>query len=219
MTTPEYLPLPGGFTTNHVYKSGYNVVKSGPTVPSEARWYKAYRDKKDLPKIYSVDPGGINMEFIPSDGHFRLDEVIRTVEKYKDYPRLNDYRFTTYRKRIEWHLYNNPIHGGDKLLEALEMLELQPTFCHGDLSVNNIIPTKNGIKLIDPLYGDNFGSYWIDYAKLAFTLKFYRNDLDAYNALLARTGVPKVLIVSECVRVATYRRRFDFITENLINEM
>jgi hypothetical protein len=195
-------------------------VKSGPTVPLECKWYRAYRDKKDIPHVHTADPGGMTMEYIPSDGSYTLDAILELVEKYKEYKPLNNLPFQTYRNKIMDHVYNNPIHGTMKLLTALKQIDLPATFCHGDLSVNNIIPNVEGPKLIDPLYSENgFGSFWLDYAKLAFSYKFYRGDVNMYNEIMSRTGCPKVLIASECVRVATYRSQFNFISENLIAEL
>lgn len=221
MTSPDYKELTGGFTSNFVRRVGItNVVKSGPTVEVECKWYRAYRDKKDIPRVYSADPGGMTMEFVPSDGTFSLDAVLETVEKYKEYPRLNELPFQVYRNRIMEHVYNNPIAGSAKLLHALKQIDIPSTFCHGDLSCNNIIPNAEGPKLIDPLYhSNNFGSFWLDYAKLAFSFKFYRGDVSTYNEIMTRTGCPKVLIASECVRVATYRSQFNFVSENLISEL
>jgi len=220
MTLPDYTELPGGFTNNFVRRVGLmNVVKSGPTVEAECKWYRAYRDKNDIPKIYSADQNGVTMEYIPSDGTFNLDEMLQLIEKYREYPRLNDQTFYGYRHRIKEHLLENPIHGGAKLLASLSHLDLPATFCHGDLSVNNVLPNTEGLKLIDPNYHSNFGSYWLDYAKLAFSAKFYKGDVSLYNDIMTRTGCPKVLIASECVRVATYRARFNFVSENLINEL
>jgi len=219
MIIPDFKELHGGFTNNLVRKVGYQVIKSGPTVEFECRWYRAYRDKNDIPKLYSADPDGVTMEYIPSDGTFSLDEVLALVEKYREFPLMNDLKFYAYRHRIKEHLFENPIHGAGKLIARLGQIDLPATFCHGDLSVNNVISNANGPKLIDPNYAINFGSYWIDYAKLAFSAKFYKGDVSLYNEIMSRTGCPKVLIVSECVRVATYRRAFNFISENLIEEL
>lgn len=219
MILPDYKELSGGFTDNFVRRVGDHVLKSGSTVANEFNWYRAYRDKQSIPHIYSNDPGGINMEFIPAVGRFTIDAILSLIDVYKDYPKLNHLKFQAYRDKITAHLYNNPVHNSSKLIKALEQIDVPATFCHGDLSINNIIASADGMKLIDPLYGENFGSYWLDYAKLAFSLKFYRGDVSLYNEVVARTGVQKVLIVSECVRVATYRPKFNFITENLINEL
>lgn len=220
MTSPDYKELSGGFTNNFVRRVGLvHVVKSGPTVPLEYRWYRAYKDKGDIPAIYAADPSGMTMEFIPSDANFNLDEVLGLIDKYKEYPRMNELKFDAYRHRIKEHLLENPIHGSAKLIAKLCEIDLPATFCHGDLSCKNIIPNYEGMMLIDPLYAINFGSFWLDYAKLAFSFKFYKNDVSTHNEIMKRTGCPKVLIASECVRVATYRNQFNFVSENLINEL
>jgi hypothetical protein len=69
-----------------------------------------------------------------------------------------------------------------------------------------------------------FGCYVIDYAKLLFSLKFYSHDLMKYNMLYGRLVEEyeqylPTLIACECVRVATYKKQFSFIAENLINEL
>lgn len=220
MTSPDYKDLSTGFTQNVVRRIWNQVLKNGPTVESECRWYKAYRDKRDIPHVYSADFTAMTMEFIPADGKYSIDSILELIEKYKEYPRLNNLTFQSYRARIAEHLKYNTICNGQKLLNHLDQLDLPPTFCHGDLSIRNIVANVEGIKLIDPLYDDTrYGSYWLDYAKLAFSLKFYDGNVSGYNEVMARTGCPKVLIASECVRVATYNRRFNFISENLINEL
>jgi hypothetical protein len=86
----------------------------------------------------------------------------------------------------------------------------------------NIIPTKIGLKLIDPLYNKNkFGSYEIDFAKLCFSFKFYKNDLASFNYIKDKVNLKymDILIAAECVRVASYKKEYSFIAENLINEL
>ena len=86
----------------------------------------------------------------------------------------------------------------------------------------NIIPTKNGIKLIDPLYSkDKFGAYQLDIAKLCFSLKFYKNDSASFNYIRQKINIPylDVLIAAEAVRVTSYKKKYSFIAENLINEL
>ena len=46
----------------------------------------------------------------------------------------------------------------------------------------NMIPTINGLKIIDSLYSKHkFGSYELDLAKLCFSFKFYKNDSASFN--------------------------------------
>ncbi len=150
-----------------------------------------------------------------------LDQVIELVEKYKAYQWLNKLTFTAYYERILYHVEQSEISNGHKILDALKPIKLEPTFAHGDLSVRNIIQTDTGPKLIDPLYFWNFGSYILDYAKLAFTLKFFNGDMEGFEKIKSVANVPyfDVLVAAECMRVSTYNHKFDFICENLLNEL
>jgi len=225
MTYMVFENLSQPFSGNEVVRHGSIVVKTGPTIKNEYKWFQAYVDKKDIPTIYDCvrlcDIISITMDYIDKVGNVSILDVYKIVEKYKDYAVIGQAGFQEYRNRIADHLNKNPINNGRKLLRMLEQIDLYPTFSHGDLSIRNIIPSAKGLKLIDPLYGDGrFGSYIIDYAKLAFTLKFFDNNVSDFNQLNTMvSGIPPVLIASECVRVATYNKRFNFISENLIAEL
>jgi len=224
----------GGFTQNIVQREGDFVTKTGKTASDEAAWYAAYLDKNDIPKVdgFSFETVGssyisLKMEFLESVGPVNLDQVIELVEKYKAYQWLNKLEFRAYYERILFHVEQSEISNGHKLLDALKPIKLEPTFAHGDLSIRNIIQTETGPKLIDPLYFRNFGSYILDYAKLAFTLKFFNGDVEGFekikNVACISSQTHKldfdVLVASEAMRVSTYNHKFDFICENLINEL
>jgi hypothetical protein len=208
------------FSGNIVKRQDNLVYKFGATIITEKIWYYA-ADPNCIftPKTYQIDDL-LLMDYVESVGPIKLDQVIKLVETYKTYPVLGDKDFTEYRQRIAHHLLNNNINGGMKLNHLLNQIDLWPTFAHGDLSIRNIIQAATGPKLIDPLYGlDRFGSFILDYAKLAFTLKFFNNDIEGYETIMHHAEVQPVLIASECVRVATYNKRFNFIAENLIDEL
>lgn len=203
------------FSTNVVERIGDQFKKSGSTTIDELIWYSNYPNKQHL-------PNSITLQAVESVGEVNLDEVIEIVEKYKSYQPLNKLTFEAYYERIMQHVEKSDVPNAYKILDHLKSVKLEPTFAHGDLSIKNIIQSKEGVKLIDPLYHKfNFGSYILDYAKLAFTLKFYNNDVEGFEKIKAQAAHPKfdVLVASECMRVATYRRQFDFIAENLINEL
>lgn len=215
------MQLTGGFTTNIIMKEGDFVTKTGKTATDEAAWYAAYLDKNDIPRVIESNDLSLKMEFLEANGAVNLDQVIELVEKYKAYQRLNKLEFRAYYERILFHVEQSEISNGHKILDALKPIILEPTFAHGDLSIRNIIQTESGPKLIDPLYFRNFGSYILDCAKLAFTLKFFNGDVEGFDKIKSHANVPyfDILVASECVRVATYNRNFDFIAENLINDL
>ena len=202
------------FSTNVVERMGDQFKKSGSTTIDELIWYSNYPQKQHLPNT-------ILLQAVESVGDVDLDEVIKIVETYKSFQPINKLTFDSYYDRILFHVEKSDVPNAHQLLDNLKGINLEPTFAHGDLSIKNIIQSVEGVKLIDPLYYRNFGSYILDYAKLAFTLKFYNNDVEGFEKIKAQANHPKfdVLVASECARVATYRRQFDFVLENLINEL
>ncbi len=213
--------LSKGFTANTIVRIDNSIVKSGATVQDEYDWYTAYKDKADIPLDVSLNGSLLLMRYVERAGEIDIDEVVGIVKKYQNYPALNAFSYYLYAGRIANHLSNNKrIANGGKLMDKLGQIFLKPSFSHGDLSIDNIIPSPTGIKLIDPLYSKNtFGSYILDYAKLLFSLKFYANDITRFNYLNSLVDVPPCFIAAECVRVATYKKQYSFIAENLINEL
>lgn len=213
--------LSKGFTDNMVTRVDDLVIKTGKCAANELAWYNAYLDKADIPYIMGEKDGSLVMKYVERSGEFDILELIKLVKKYENYKKINELTFESYIQKIATHLLSNEfITNGEKLMQELYKWNFLGTFSHGDLSIQNIIPTSTGLKLIDPLYSkDTFGASIIDYAKLLFSLKFYNNDIARFNQFMELIFVPDCLIASECVRVATYKKQFSFIAENLINEL
>jgi hypothetical protein len=215
--------LSTGFTNNIVTKNKNTVIKVGPYVELENLWYQSYKNKNHIPKVLECIDNKIILEYIQRNNDFNLDDIFDLINVYKMYNVLNDLTFSNYIENIQQHLKNNTyITTGSKLLIKLKSLNIKSTFCHGDLSVMNMIPTTNGIKMIDPLYSKyKFGSYELDIAKLCFSFKFYKNDSASYTYIkkIANIDYIDILIAAEAVRVASYKEEYSFIAENLINEL
>ena len=220
---PKAVDLSTGFTGNRVIRDKQTVIKIGNTVEAENEWYCSYENKKQIPAVLSCQYNKLVLEYIERDSDVNLDDVFELIDTYKAYSKLNDLNFKSYIDNIKNHLSRNTwITNGEVLIDSLEKLNLAPTFCHGDLSVMNLIPTKISLKLIDPLYSkDKFGSYELDIAKLCFSFKFYKNDSASFNYIKSKSNITYLdnLIAAEAVRVATYKKEYSFIAENLINEI
>jgi hypothetical protein len=220
---PQVVDLSTGFTSNKVTKVDTTVVKCGNTIVDEYKWYHSYKNKKHIPTILNCKSDELVMEFVYRDADLNLDDVFTIVDEYATYPKLNDLTFDSYITSIGLHLEkNSKINNGYKLLDLLRTIYLPATFAHGDLSIMNIIPTKLGLKLIDPLYSETkFGSYELDMAKLCFSVKYYKNDSGSFNYIKNKLNptYSNILIASEAVRVSTYKSEYSFIAENLINEL
>lgn len=215
--------LSTGFTSNNVVKIGNTIIKKGKLIELENDWYSSFKDKNYIPKILSYQNNCLVLEYIENDGNLNLNNLYDLIECYKKYDKLNDLKFETYVENIKTHLIKNrKIKSGKKLLNLLSKLEIKSTFSHGDLSVMNMIQSKSGLKLIDPLYSKNkFGSYEIDLAKLCFSLKFYNNDIQSFLAIKQKYDIKylDILIAAEAVRVSSYKKEYSLIAENLINEL
>jgi hypothetical protein len=215
--------LSTGFTNNIVFKNKNTIIKNGSTILDEVIWYQSYKNKKNIPNIIKYDNNSLVLEYIKRNDDINLDDILELITHYKNYDKLNNLGFEYYIQNISNHLSNNKtITNGYMLLNALNLLKIIPTFCHGDLSVMNIIPTKLGLKLIDPLYSkDKYGSYELDIAKLCFSYKFYKNDSASFNYIKNKSHISylDILIAAEAVRVSSYKKEYSFIAENLINEL
>jgi len=216
--------LSKGFTENKVYRVDDYIWKQGSTIADELLWYRAFKKKEHIPKIYSINRTTLCMEYIQHQPLVDLKLVTRVIDSYMYYPRMNDLSFGAYIDNIHNHVVRTGIHNGAKLLCLLRTMEIQPTFAHGDLSIENILVTVDGkVKLIDPLYCERrFGSYILDIAKLLFTLKFFKEEYAMFDKLKEEFGYVvemDCLIASEALRVASYKPQYKFIAENLINEL
>src|ERR1035437_6615664 len=169
--------LSSGFTDNVVTRLNNMVIKTGETIEQEYNWYSVYQHKSDLPEILNITRHSIVYKYIEVNGNLDIDLLLHKINLYRQYPRMNELRFDSYIVNICKHLDKNEhitTGLGNKLLNRLNTIKIEPTFAHGDLSIQNIIPIYYGIKFIDPLYGhDKFGSYLTDFAKLLFSVKFY----------------------------------------------
>ncbi len=213
--------ITGGFTGNKIDRA---IIKTSERSEWEATWYELYQDKRDIPKIYHCEGQEITMEWLEVHGEIDVRKVHRMIEKYFTYKGFEDHPFSKYIGRITQHLTRNIgiVNGGKLLRKLSQITDIPSSFMHGDLSTINIIPTPQGLKLIDPLYDpERFSSYHLDYAKFLFSLKFYANDVVRYNEFRSLIDCEYIdtLIAAECVRVCTYKKEFNFIAENLIHEL
>jgi tRNA A-37 threonylcarbamoyl transferase component Bud32 len=111
----------------------------------------------------------------------KFNELISELNKKKDYTNLVTELFNEYKEKIK-NLKIDKISPHNK-----------PTFCHGDLSLDNIIITRqNQMYLIDPLHND-FENFMWDYAKV-FQSSMTHWNLIKYNNFQISSTKKKVQI-------------------------
>lgn len=142
------------------------------------------------PKIYNTGKNYFDMEYIPGESYNTfftkcskddLDRILNNFEIYfnniqehkkiynsnvlktKLLSKLNSLYFNSnYKKFIKYII---------KIVENSEYNNIPKTFCHGDLSITNIIFRRNGLYLIDFL-DSSIDTFIVDLVKLQQDLRF-----------------------------------------------
>lgn len=171
---------------NKVYKTANNTQQT-------VKWYSVASKFFNTPKIYSVIGNTICMEYLCNDEtQFNIFTVIDTIINREKYiPSISTANFDSYITRCNTHLTNI-----DELDERFknELLDTftcyksefdsNITFCHGDLTIDNILCNDSKLYLIDPNYSDDlYSSYILDIGKLLHSLNRYNRAIE-YNTLL-----------------------------------
>lgn len=226
--TEKYGKLKGN-SGSEIYRAGNRVIKKGKDVAKQAEWYaKAKAIGIKTPAVYSVVLDTISMEYI--NGETGAERILQTGDIYgiASLAMLMSLKKTGYvfntdalKRRAEEHLQSFGKEGlFQKLFSFLETNKdkygAEASFCHGDLSLSNIIYSRGDIYLIDPITNDRYSSYLLDLAKLRFSLNGgedflnparVRNDkrtdypalLSEYSQMLAENGFEEKVIALEAI--------------------
>ena len=166
-----------------IYRAGNRVVKKCKDARQQADWYEqAKRIGIATPKVISVVLDTISVEYI--DGTNGGTKRLTAAEIYKIISLImlmstkkSGYTFDTDAliRRARQHLEATGSGGKfSKLFEYInsrkEKYAAAASFCHGDLSLSNIIFDGDKIYLIDPSVNTKYSSYLLDFAKLLFSL-------------------------------------------------
>ena len=192
-----------GFSGAEVTRIGNVVIKQADNVETQAQWYREaaehYRARRDMPcminipKVYSVTLGKLYMKYVngvsgvKSANHQLVSDMISTVRDERTLDGEND--LDAYAKYVEGRAASVSLATdiGDRLRKC-EPLKRR-TFCHGDLSLQNIISHADGYTLIDPSPKWKMGSWILDAAKLRASLNILDEVLEdtMHPAALVRT--------------------------------
>ena len=169
-----------GWSGDKVERRGNSVLKTQKDAILVCQWYKQVEDIISVPKIHSIVGNTITMEYIrKTSDEIDIETVLDLVETMK-HLETNHNDFLTYVAYILNRLSVIPLSDKyketiSKRLANLDVCEMNnmSSFCHGDLSVQNII-NKNGTHyLIDPSIKQYmWQSYILDIAKLSMSLRY-----------------------------------------------
>lgn len=167
--------IKSGWSGAKVEKRGNKIYKTHTDSIDAAKWYAKAEPIINTPKVYSVIGNTICLEYLQDSGRgFKIDELNGIINKFSMYKTYVP--FETYIKRIEDHCKVNrdffdiiPIMWKEK-----DYFNKFSTFMHGDLSLENVIDTDNGIFLIDPIYNtDSWSSFLLDITKMLHSYRKY----------------------------------------------
>lgn len=240
MTPEEFQELDireikAGWSGAKVEKRGNKIYKTHPDSIDAAKWYAMAEPIINTPIVYSVIGNTICLEFLQESGRkFKIDELNEMINKFSMYKTYVP--FEAYVERIRDHCnFNGMFH---EILPALESksdyFNEFSTFMHGDLSLENIIDTNEGLYLIDPIYNEkNWSSYLLDISKMLHSYRKY-NRMFEYEVFLQTwirnkdhcisERMLKLLEITQFIRVIKYCKLPDTkskligTTQQLINE-
>jgi thiamine kinase-like enzyme len=236
-----------GFSGSLIYLMEDNQRKFIRKINNIERNYNKLVQLNDLnynvPKIYQKNNNSLDIEYIHGvdmytflklyDSNLLLEFLINLINRFKEKEEIKDYTEVYKKKLDEIEDYHSLPFTKNELLNKLP-LKLPQSICHGDLTLDNLIFSKNNFYMIDCSTG-NFNSWVFDLAKLRQDLKckwYLRNkpDKSLYNCLdlidstLARlypVAFNDNLLILMLLRVYIYTKKDSserqFILENIKN--
>ena len=192
-----------GFSGAKVTRIGNVVIKEADNVNTQAEWYMAaaehYHDRYDMPcfitvpQVYSVTLGKLYMKYIngvsgvKAVNHGLISDIMSVLVWERTLDGEND--LDAYAKYVESRAASVGLKTdiGERLRKC-EPLKRR-TFCHGDLSLQNIISYGSGYAFIDPSPKQGMESWILDAAKLRASLNILDEVLEntAHSATLVLT--------------------------------
>ena len=192
-----------GFSGAKVTRIGNVVIKEADNVNTQAGWYREaaehYLNRHGMPcsitvpQVYSVTLGKLYMEYIngvsgvKAVNHGLVSDIMSVLVCERTLDGGND--LDAYAKYVEIRAASVGLETDiGKRLRKCEPLKRR-TFCHGDLSLQNIISYGSGYAFIDPSPKQGMESWILDAAKLRASLNILDEVLEstAHSATLVVT--------------------------------
>ena len=218
-----------------VYWAGGRVIKQCKNPRAEADWYEKARSLgMNVPAVNSVVLDRIDVEYIcgtpgnkrklsREDMFLIIGQIMfMSMQKSESEFDVGEYlKFATGRMALAgWERDFTALTGF--IADKAEEIRKRSSFCHGDMSLSNMIFTDGILCLIDPSPRREFSSYLMDFAKLRFSLnggeqllhggerpKEYDERLSELSEALAGSGIGKLVAAMEAVHWIRMLRYFE----------
>lgn len=149
-------------------------------------WFdKAREYGYNVPKVYSRTYNKMRMEYLEGKpGHIipfnenknLATDIAMIIISFNSVP--GNYTFDAKKYVEHIHRHINGLSSDKHVKKACKHLMeykdmITPSFCHGDLTMMNVIVKDKKIYMIDPSVNNDFSSYMLDLAKLRMSLNRY----------------------------------------------
>lgn len=200
------------------------VYKTHPDSLRAGEWYKIARSFFNVPEVHSLIGQTLCMEYIEETSKvIKMPEIVELLKTMSYIPYVSSTHENSYEHYIT-RLKNHINIAKDNAPMFAEWLEYQnnetcayfnseKSFCHGDLTLENILVHNEKMYLIDPIYEndrDTYSSWLLDASKFVYSLRLH-NMMTEYTwiyKMLLDKGYPikyiKLLEASHCIRVYKY---------------
>lgn len=196
--TYEFLPLKGRSKANIEFNYATNTVKKSQSLDAsrlikqvqKQQFFESFNIKNiSTPRITKVAHDYFHMEFINGKNfiqfvedenikniNYQIENIITYLNNIRSIPSKNELNFNSAvlkkLKQLKTEVRHPSIY--KFIINELQKtnLILENTYCHGDLSLSNIIFKENQIYLIDFL-DTYFNSYLLDIAKIRQDTLYY----------------------------------------------
>jgi len=195
-----------------VEKRGDRIYKTHKDSLNSAKWYSMAAPLINVPIVYNVIGDTIALEYLKDNGKkIKISDIVEIIDTFAMFP--SHVPFKVYIDRIKSHCeFNNDFFEVIKMLEDnYQIFDNQRTFCHGDLSIENMIQTDKGLHLIDPIWDvNNYSSYLLDIAKLMHSYRKYNRmfEYEVFVGNWVKRGIDRksllILEITQWIRVVKY---------------
>lgn len=161
--------LSGGLSGAIIERRGNKVYKTHPNSLGSAVWYKEAQNYIKTVKVHSLIGDTLCIDYIHGTDEPTVEQMDYIINKFANVP--DESRFSTYIDRVEEHLDLYDPDYKESIIKYLmkfnDLFDSERSFCHGDMSFDNMINSAGVLYLIDPNKPKGLYSSWmLDLSKI-----------------------------------------------------